>query len=99
MKWLSLTDGEQVALKTLVACAAFLLLAVTACACMVLKVSVDAAFLWPMITLIAAFAGISAATFAQFRNTDYGAIERKGEAAAKVAAASCPQQPPAENKG
>lgn len=88
MKFLTLTDGENIALKTIVACVAFFLLVLTACVCMLATVKVDAAFLWPIIIIIGAFAGINAATFAQFRTSDYGFIDHKGEADAKVAEAT-----------
>lgn len=88
MTLLNITDGESVALKTIVACTAFLLVVIATCVCMVVSVKVDASFLWPVITLIAAFAGINAATFAQFRVSDYGYVARKGEADAQVAAAT-----------
>lgn len=94
MKYLTLTDGENVALKTIVACVAFFLLVLTACGCMLWGRSVDATFLWPIIAVISAFAGIGSFDFSQFRKTDYGAIERKGEADAKVAAATKASPPP-----
>lgn len=95
MKYLTLTDGENVALKTIVACVAFFLLVFTACLCMLWNRNVDAAFLWPIIAVISAFAGIGSFDFSQFRKTDYGAIERQGDADAKVAAATkaTPAQP------
>lgn len=88
MRWLTLTDGENVALKTIVACVAFFLLVITACACMLFNRNVEAAFLWPIIAVISAFAGINAFDFSKFRTSDYGYLERKGEADAKVAAAT-----------
>lgn len=93
MKYLALTDGENVALKTIVACIAFFLLILTACVCMLCNRTVDATFLWPIIAVISAFAGIGSFDFSQFRKTDYGAIERQGEADAKIAAATKPQPP------
>lgn len=88
MKYLTITDGENVALKTIVACIAFSLLILTACICMLCNRTVDATFLWPIIAVISAFAGIGSFDFSQFRKTDYGAIERQGDADAKVAAAT-----------
>jgi hypothetical protein len=95
MKWLSLTDGEGMMLKILAGCMCFFLLVLTACVCMMMQIKVDAAFLWPIIAMICGFAGISSFDFKQFRESDYGAIERKGDADAKVAAATkaTPQAP------
>lgn len=88
MKSLTLTDGENVALKTIVACIAFFLLILTACVCMLCNRTVDATFLWPIIAVISAFAGINAFDFSKFRTSDYGYITRKGDADARVAAAT-----------
>lgn len=88
MRWITLTDGEQVSLKTIIACGAFLFIIIAACACMVMSIKVDPGFLWPVIALIFGFAGVSAASFAQFRTSDYGYLERKGDADAKVASAT-----------
>lgn len=95
MKYLQLTDAEGIALKLIVACFAFGSIVLTSDVCMLLHVKVDPSFLWPIIAMICAFASINAFDFKQFRTTDYGAIERKGDADAKVAAATkaTPAQP------
>jgi hypothetical protein len=88
MKFLQLSDAEGMMLKILAGCLCFFLLVMTACVCMVIQRKVDAGFLWPIIAMICGFAGISSFDFKQFRTTDYGYQERKGEADAKVAAAT-----------
>lgn len=88
MKYLNLTDAEGMMLKIIVACLCFFLLVLTACLCMLCNRNVDAAFLWPIIAVICGFAGISSFDFKQFRKSDYGAIERQGNADAKIAAAT-----------
>lgn len=92
MRYLNLTDAEQVVLHTLVACFAFLVVVLTCSACMAMSIKVDPAILWALFGPICAFAGIGAAQFAQLRKTDYGFVEREGEAKAKIAAAT--QTPP-----
>jgi hypothetical protein len=88
MKYLQLSDAEGMMLKIISGCICFFLLVLTACVCMILQRQVDASFLWPIIAVICGFAGISSFDFKQFRKSDYGAIERQGEADAKVAAAT-----------
>lgn len=95
MKYLQLTDGEGMILKILVGCVGFFIIVLCAGICMILKITVSASFLWPIIGMICGFAGISSFDFKQFRKSDYGAIERQGDADAKVAAATkaTPAQP------
>jgi len=75
-------------LKIVAGCIFAFLIILTSCICMLLKIPIQPSFLWPLIALACGFAGISSFDFKQFRTTDYGAIERKGEADAKVAAAT-----------
>lgn len=88
MKWLTLTSAETMALEQVVACICFFLLVFTACVCMLMGQKVEAGFLWPIIAVICGFGSINSFDFKQFRTTDYGYQERKGDADAKVAAAT-----------
>lgn len=90
---LNMNDGQTIALEKLTACLCLVLIILTACACMLLKFKVDAGFLWPIIAVICGFAGINSFDFSQFRKSDYGYLERKGEADAKVAAATITPPP------
>lgn len=93
MKWLlallaQLTDSAKQSLQCLIACIAFMLLVVTVCVCLLLHIAIDPSLFWAISALICAFAGIGAAQFSQYRKTDYGFVREKGEADAKVAAAT-----------
>jgi hypothetical protein len=88
VKWLNLTDAEGMILKILVGCVGFLLVVIAVCICMTRSIKVEGGFLWPIIAMICGFAGISSFDFSQFRKSDYGFVREKGEADAKVAAAT-----------
>lgn len=88
MRLLNLTDAETVALKALIACAMELSLLLTVCACMITHVKVDAALFIEAAGFVCAVAGIAYTGFRTQRLTDYGYVEKKGEADAKVAEAT-----------
>lgn len=95
MTWLlailaQLTDSAKQGLLLLCGCVAFLLVVLTACLCMLFRITVEAAFFTSLSLLICAFAGINTAQFFKYRESDYEAIRLRGEAAAKVAAATTP---------
>jgi hypothetical protein len=88
MRLLNLTDAESVVLKTIVACVMEFLLLITVCLCMALHITVDSALFIEASGFVCAVAGISYTAFRTQRLTDYGYVEKKGEADAKVAEAT-----------
>lgn len=87
MSLCNLTDAEQVAVKCLVACFLETVLLVTACICMLFKVTVDAALFIEAATFVCAVAGVSYVSFRTQRMTDWEYVSRKGDADAKIATA------------
>lgn len=88
MNILNLTDAESVTLKTLIACSMEIVLLLTVCICMVRTVKVDSALFIEAAGFVCAVAGIAYTGFRTQRLTDYGYIEKKGDADAKVAEAT-----------
>lgn len=90
MNLLNLTDSEKQTLQCVMACVAFILVVLTACVCMLRTITVEIALFSVVSGLICTFAGIGTASYFKYRESDYEAIRLKGEAAAKVAAATTP---------
>lgn len=90
MSLLNLTDSEKQSLQCAIACGAFIIVVATGCVCMLRTITVDTTLFYGLSGLICTFAGIGTASFFKYRESDYEAIRLKGEAAAKVAAATTP---------
>lgn len=91
--FLNLTDAEGVAMKTMLFCFLSVMFLATVCACMLLAKPIEGSIFIMVATFVCAIGGISYGSFLTQRLTDYGYVERKGEAQAKVAEAT--KAPPA----
>jgi hypothetical protein len=88
MNPLNLTDQETVGLKAIVACVMEFGLLVTVCVCMLYRIPLDSALFIEAAGFVCAVAGIAYTGFRTQRLTDYGYVEKKGQADAQVAEAT-----------